>query len=384
MSTALTGNSAASTYNSLLKTADSAAITGSLKTVCDGLGNDSALSLSSSAAKVTGTLQVTGAVTFDTVVPVTGGGTGSGTAAGALSNLGGAPLASPTFTGVPAAPTAAAATATTQLATTAFVSTAIANVINSAPGALDTLDELAAAFGDDANFAATMTTALATKAAKASNLSDLTNAGTARTNLGLGTMATATASDYVPKAAPVLTADLRMAVAASGDTRSSIEFYRSGDSWSPVTYQQGWTTDAFQGKAVIKTTNAAGTNADRMTLLDGSSGFRLHDYGSGTLSTDGSGNVTASSDARLKDIRGDVKQGLAAILAITPKLFNWKAGSGLNPDKLNAGFIAQDVQAAIPEAVDAAPDGMLSLSDRAILAVLVNAVKELNAKLEAK
>jgi len=51
---------------------------------------------------------------------VAGGGTGSTTAAGALTNLGAAPLASPTFTGVPAAPTAAAGTNTTQVATTAF------------------------------------------------------------------------------------------------------------------------------------------------------------------------------------------------------------------------------------------------------------------------
>ncbi len=104
-----------------------------------------------------------------------------------------AALASPTFTGAPAAPTAAAATNTTQLATTAFVQTAIAALINAAPGSLDTLKELADALGDDPNFATTMTSALAGKLAKASNLSDLTSAPTARTNLGLGTMATQSA-----------------------------------------------------------------------------------------------------------------------------------------------------------------------------------------------
>jgi hypothetical protein len=96
-----------------------------------------------------------------------------------------APLASPTFTGTPSAPTAGGGTNTTQLATTAFVQAAIAALLNSAPGALDTLDELAAALGDDANFASTMTTALAGKAAKSANLSDLTDAAAARTNLGL-------------------------------------------------------------------------------------------------------------------------------------------------------------------------------------------------------
>ena len=74
-----------------------------------------------------------------------------------------APLAEPTFTGTPSAPTATAGTNTTQLATTAFVKTAVDNLVDSAPGALDTLNELAAAIGDDANYAATVTTALAAK-----------------------------------------------------------------------------------------------------------------------------------------------------------------------------------------------------------------------------
>lgn len=79
-------------------------------------------------------------------------------------------LAGPTFTGVPSAPTAAAATNTTQLATTAFVRTEVANLVASSPAALDTLDELAAALGDDANFAATVTAALALKATTAALL----------------------------------------------------------------------------------------------------------------------------------------------------------------------------------------------------------------------
>jgi hypothetical protein len=88
--------------------------------------------------------------------------------AGEAAAAGKAPLASPTFTGVPAAPTAAGGTNTTQIATTAFVKTAVDNLVNAAPGALDTLKELADAIGDDANYAATVTTALALKAPLAS------------------------------------------------------------------------------------------------------------------------------------------------------------------------------------------------------------------------
>lgn len=79
-----------------------------------------------------------------------------------------APLASPALTGVPTAPTAPAGTNTAQLANTAFVQAAIAALVDSSPGTLDTLNELAAALGDDPNFATTMTNALALKAPLAS------------------------------------------------------------------------------------------------------------------------------------------------------------------------------------------------------------------------
>jgi hypothetical protein len=83
-----------------------------------------------------------------------------------------ASLASPALTGTPTAPTAAVATNTTQIATTAFVKTVVAALVDSSPAALDTLNELAAALGDDPNFATTMTNALAGKAPINATLAD--------------------------------------------------------------------------------------------------------------------------------------------------------------------------------------------------------------------
>lgn len=72
--------------------------------------------------------------------------------------------ASPALTGVPTAPTAVPATNSTQIATTAYVTAAVTALIAGAPGALNTLKELADAINDDASYAATITTALALKA----------------------------------------------------------------------------------------------------------------------------------------------------------------------------------------------------------------------------
>ena len=74
-----------------------------------------------------------------------------------------APLVSPSLTGIPTAPTAASNTNTTQIATTAYVQSELTDLIDGAPGTLDTLNELAAAINDDANYNTTLTTALATK-----------------------------------------------------------------------------------------------------------------------------------------------------------------------------------------------------------------------------
>ena len=84
-----------------------------------------------------------------------------------------APKASPALTGTPTAPTAAQTVNNTQIATTGFVKSAIAALVASSPAALDTLNELAAALGNDPNFATTVTNALAGKQPLDSTLTNL-------------------------------------------------------------------------------------------------------------------------------------------------------------------------------------------------------------------
>ncbi|MDA8497960.1 phage tail protein [Citrobacter sp. Igbk 17] len=126
-----------------------------------------------------------------------------------------APKASPTFTGTPKAPTAAAGNNSTQLANTAFVQAAIAALVASSPAALDTLNELAAALGNDPNFATTMTNALAGKMDKAANGKDIADVSEFLKNLQLresfsgvvGTSRNAKMSVTVPAATATFSAD---------------------------------------------------------------------------------------------------------------------------------------------------------------------------------
>lgn len=143
-----------------------------------------------------------------------------------------------------------------------------------------------------------------------------------------------------------------------------------------------------------------GVYTERMAIDAVSGVVKLNSYGAGTLLTDSSGNVTASSDASLKTVTGSFTRGLADVLKLTPRTYHWNEKSGMNTEDENVGFIAQEVLTAVPEAVgrfktmevegregkkskkrEAAET--LTLSDRPLIAALVNAVKELKAENDA-
>lgn len=148
----------------------------------------------------------------------------------------------------------------------------------------------------------------------------------------------------------------------------------------------------YLGSADENFTLVAFNNIDFYTNFSGSISARLstagawrwHAYGAGTLTTDGSGNITATSDERLKDISGPFTRGLAALRGIKPIIYQWKESTGLDRQDSYSGFSAQNVAANIPEAVGMNADGMLTLQDRAILAACVNAINELAEALKVE
>ena len=170
-----------------------------------------------------------------------------------------APLASPTFTGIPAAPTAAAATNTTQVATTAFVRAEVAALVNSAGATLDTLGEIATALGNDAALSTTLTNSIALKAPLASP----TFTGTP--TLPPGTIATTqTAADSSTKVAT--TAFVTTAVGSA--TINSL------DAIADVTIVSAVSGDLLKwnGTAWV---NIAATSIDSTTKLDGGNAFTI-------------------------------------------------------------------------------------------------------------
>jgi len=99
------------------------------------------------------------------------------------------------------------------------------------------------------------------------------------------------------------------------------------------------------------------------------------------------GLVTATSDVsdeRLKEGKR-YQGGLTEVLKISPMKFRWneegQKETGLTHGRDNVGFYAQNIQKAIPEAVWEGKTGYLAFDDRPVVAALVNAVKELNARI---
>lgn len=139
-----------------------------------------------------------------------------------------APLANPALTGIPTAPTATDTTNTTQIATTEFVKTAVANLVNSAPEALNTLKELSDALGADANYATTVSTALGLKAPLASptfsgtvSLPATTSIGTVdATEIGYINGLTSSAQTQIDLKAPL--ADPTFTGTVSGITKTMV------------------------------------------------------------------------------------------------------------------------------------------------------------------
>ncbi|HBK2458259.1 TPA: tail fiber protein [Escherichia coli] len=230
-----------------------------------------------------------------------------------------APLASPALTGIPTAPTAAQGTNNTQIATTAYVRAAISALVGSSPEALDTLNELAAALGNDPNFATTMTNALAGKQPLDATLTALAGLATGANKLpyftGTDTVSqtdlTSVGRDILAKTS-VLAVIQYLGLRELGTSGEKIPLLSTANTWSARQTFNGGITGALTGNAdtatKLKTARTIGGVA-----FDGSGNINLPGVNiTGNQNTTGNA-ATATKLATVRNINGVKFDGSADI-----------------------------------------------------------------------
>ena len=309
---------------------------------------------------------------------------------------------------------AANTTAIATKATPADVTQAVNDLINGAGTAYDTLSELGAAITANDSDIATILTTQSGKLSKASNLSDLTNAGTARTNLGLGTAATTNSTAYATAAQGTkadtahgwgnhasvgyltsyvdtnTTYTAGTGLGLSGTTFSHSDTSTQGSvNNSGRTYIQDITLDGFGHVTGISSATETVVNTDTNTTYSAGTGVSL----SGTTfsigqavatnsnvsfgSVTASGNIVAYSDASLKKDVKTIEGALDKTKALRGVEF-----TRIADDARSIGVIAQELETVLPELVVTDDKGIKAVNYAQITGLLIEAVKELSAKVD--
>jgi hypothetical protein len=348
----------------------------------------------------------TGDVTLSLTTPValSNGGTGISAAnnAALLAGLGAAPLASPTFTGLPAAPTAGPLTNTTQLATCQFVQAAVGSYLPLSGGSLG---------GDltiNGNLLIAGSNALRLNGVVHA-VNDALNAGYNKVydNSGVPT--------FYLGGSPGLSSNVyqqntHLFVDRSGNTLMQVDpsrFLMAVTAYSPNYYigtditTDGGTfgfNDAAIGPNIVVYGNAVPGGVAGQMHLKANGGFYIYQsafpstdntYGLGGLGrsfnqVSSYAFVNASDPALKTDIKDAPANALAAVAALSPKTYKWKAGT--ETEKTHWGFLAPQVQNVMGKDfggwIAGEKPGQQALAYHELTAVLWAGVQELIAKVE--
>ena len=185
----------------------------------------------------------------------------------------------------------------------------------------------------------------------------------------------------------------RFAVTLGGGTHSQVSGTNGALKIAPI-YNQVASTAANTDLLINRTETSVGSGAQYLidAQVGGVTQFNVTNAGvvsavslvsCGGIQTNGSGTMSCTSDERLKDLHGEFTAGLASIMQINPETYSWRENSGLYDGGINySGFIAQNIESAIPEAVNINPSGYRQVNTTTILAATINAIKEMNLNLE--
>ena len=256
--------------------------------------------------------------------------------------------------GSPTTTTQTAADNSTKIATTAYTDAAIAALADSAPATLNTLNELAAALGDDANYATTTATAIGTKMPLAG---------------GAFSGAVTTNSTFDGRDVSVDGTKLDGIAASATNVTNN----------NQITNGAGYIT------SYVNTTYTAGTGMSLAGTVFNCTIDTPAEVGLGNLSSSGNalsgsftatGNITAYSDERLKSNVETIPNALEKVLSVRGVTFDMNEERG-------TGVIAQELEKALPEAVFASTkDGMKSVAYGNVVGLLIEAIKEQQVQIE--
>ena len=288
-----------------------------------------------------------------------------------------ADIASPTFTGTPISTTPTANDNSTKIATTAYVQQELTDLVGGAPAAYDTLLEISASIANGDSDVVALTTTVGGKLQKDQNLSDLTDAATGRTNLGVDAAGTDNSTDVTLAGTPnYLTLSGQEITLGTVDIADDTNF-----AVSDTTGQTG-----------INLTLTDDTVSGVVVGLDTSSDVQFDSFGVGTAASGTQGEIRAtgditayySSDQRLKENFAPLTGALDKVKAIGGYEFDWKDGieDVVSKTGHDIGVKAQEIQLHYPELVHTRDNGYLAVDYIKLNAVLIEALKELAAKVD--
>lgn len=315
-------------------------------------------------------------------------------------------LAGGTMTGalvLNADPTTALGASTKQ-----YVDTQVAGIVDSAPSTLDTLNELAAALGDDPNFATTVSTSIGTKLDASSYtaadvLTKIKTVDGSGSGLDADTLDGVQATSFLRSdQSDVMDGELIL----SNATWPSLKFRSSGTDNGYLQFGSNgtgylWNTRAGQGLRLQSGNSGLtwynGSNYYTVwhSANDGSGsgldadlwdGNQFSSYlnqsvlttSSPTFSTVTATNFNTTSDATLKTNVETLTGSLDAVKALRGVSFDW-----IENGNSEVGVIAQEVEAVIPDLVSTNDEGIKSVKYGNIVAVLIEAIKEQQEQIDA-
>ncbi len=323
------------------------------------------------------------------------------------------------LTSNPTAPTQTGTNSSTRIATTAFVQGRIDAIIGTAGSTLDTLGELSASLDSDSGSLASLVTTVGGKLQKDQNLSDLTNAATARTNLGLGSVANTTitvdstsvsdgTNTFNKATLSSLSTDAfdedgtYTSLRAQGTTKGDVglgsventalstytgnggaldnQYIANGANYissfditsqTDSKYLRSNATDTASGIITFSNTASSSNKTTGAVIVTGGVGI------GGALNVGGDVVAYASSDERLKDNIELISNPIEKVQSLKGVTWNWNDNADeLQQSLPNVGVIAQDVEKVLPQLVTDRDNGYKGVDYAKLTGLLIEAIKE--------